>query len=131
MVNCLQILHVGCFVLISSADFLVFTSGYIILNIFIYFLVRALVFSSQCSFHYRLMSSNSFTVTDNLFRLSMTESELTLAESKVNELNRQLLLIKEERGQTDKLHQNELKHEREVSSSLLCFQDWREFVCGC
>lgn len=61
----------------------------------------------------------------------MTESELTLAESKVNELNRQLLLIKEERGQTDKLHQNELKHEREVSSSLLCFQDWREFVCGC
>ena len=44
----------------------------------------------------------------------MTESELTLAETKVSELSRQLVLAKEERGHADKLHQTELQREREV-----------------
>ena len=57
--------------------------------------------------------------TRALCRLSMTESELTLAESKVKELNRQYVTLKEDRIQTDKLHQNELDHEKEVSIDFI------------
>jgi len=51
-------------------------------------------------------------------RLSMTESELTLAETKVSDLSRQLVLTKEERGHADKLHETELQHERQVGNTI-------------
>jgi hypothetical protein len=46
-------------------------------------------------------------------KLSMTESELALAESKVNELSRLLSLHKDEHIDVVKHHQNEIKRERE------------------
>ena len=47
-------------------------------------------------------------------RVSLAESELALSETKVNELSALLTHAQEDHSQLTKIHQSELKREREV-----------------
>ena len=48
------------------------------------------------------------------FRLALAESELALSESKVNELGSLLERARDQQAAKAKMHQNDLKREREV-----------------
>ena len=49
-----------------------------------------------------------------IVRLQIAESELSLTESKINELSTLLNRAKDEKATTDRQHQSELKRTREV-----------------
>ena len=51
-------------------------------------------------------------------RLSMAESELALSDSKLNELNRALVLMKEAEQNSAKLHKAELSRAHEVNDDF-------------